>query len=80
MKLKTIVIAVTAGGVGYVLGTRDGRARYEELKMRADQLAHNPKVQETVSHLADEVAKNASKLPDPVAGVVTSVAESVKRA
>ena len=76
MKIKTVLIAAIAGGAGYVLGTRAGRARFEEIRARAGEFASSPQVKETVTHLAEEVKKNASKLPDPLANVVTSVADS----
>ena len=75
MKIKTVLVAGLAGGIGYVLGARAGQGRYEELKSRADRLARNPQVQETVSNLAESAKKGAAKLPDPVADVVTSVAD-----
>jgi hypothetical protein len=80
MKIKTVLVAGLAGGIGYILGTRAGQGRYEEIKARADRLAHNPQVQETVTNLAEGVKKNAAKLPDPVADVVTKVADSVTNA
>src|SRR5919199_3134334 len=80
MKIKTVLVAGLAGGIGYVLGTRAGQGRYEEIKARADRLARNPQVQETVTNLAEGVKKSAAKLPDPVADVVTKVAESVTSA
>ncbi len=76
MKIKSILIAATAGGVGYVLGTRAGRARFEQIRAQAGAFVSSPQVKETVTQLAEEVKKNASKLPDPVADVVTSVADS----
>ena len=36
-------------GVGYVLGTKAGRERYEELKASWDQFMGNPSVQSVVS-------------------------------
>jgi hypothetical protein len=75
MRIKTVLVAGLAGGVGYVLGARAGQGRYEEIKAQADRLARSPQVQETVSNLAEGVKKNAAKLPDPVADVVTSVAD-----
>jgi hypothetical protein len=77
MKTKTVLVAGLAGGIGYVLGARAGQGRYEEIKAKADRLAHNPQVQETVTNLAEGVKKNAAKLPDPVADVVTKVADTV---
>ena len=75
MKIKTVLVAGLAGGIGYVLGARAGQGRYEEIKAQADRLARSPQVQETVSNLAEGVKKSAAKLPDPVADVVTSVAD-----
>ena len=54
-------IALLAGaGIGYVLGARAGRERYEHLKQSAtrtaDKVRHDPRVQETAAH-ATEVAK-----------------------
>jgi hypothetical protein len=75
MRIKTVLVAGLAGSIGYVLGARAGQGRYEEIKAQADRLARSPQVQETVSNLAEGVKKNAAKLPDPVADVVTSVAD-----
>jgi hypothetical protein len=77
MKIKTVLVAGLAGGIGYMLGTRGGQDRYEQIKAQADRLAHSPQVQETVTNLAEGVKKNAGKLPDPVADVVTKVADTV---
>jgi hypothetical protein len=83
VKTRTILLAGVAGGVGYVLGTKAGRSRFEELKTQADRLrvqaeklARSPQVQETVSTVAGKVKESAAKLPDPVADVVTKVADS----
>lgn len=76
MKVKTVFVAALAGGVGYVLGTRAGRAKFEEIRSKADQFAHSRQVQEAVSTVAGQVKKNADKLPDPVAKVVSDVADT----
>ena len=78
MKIKTVLVAGLAAGIGYVLGTKAGRARFEELRSRAVEFVESPKVQETVSNLSETVKQSAHKLPDPVADVVTAVADSVK--
>ena len=80
MKLKTVLVAVTAGGVGYVLGARAGRERFELIKSRANDLAHSPQAQGAAAKVADVVKENAAKLPDPVADVVTSAADAVAEA
>ena len=80
MKLKTLVVAAGAAAVGYVLGTKAGRAQFEQIKAKADDLAHDPRVRSGVSSLAGEVKKNADKLPDPVAGAVRAAADAVQSA
>ena len=42
-------------GVGYVLGTKAGRERYEELRAAWDQFTGNPSVQRVVSKGRDVV-------------------------
>jgi hypothetical protein len=78
MKLKTVLVAATAAGIGYVLGTKAGRNRFEQIRGQAQEFIHSPTVQDTVANLSDTVKQSAQKLPDPVAGVVNAVAESVK--
>jgi hypothetical protein len=80
MKFKTVVVAAAAGAVGYLLGTKAGRARFEQIKARAGELARDPRVQSGVSNVAGQVRENAHKLPDPVAGVVRTAAEKVETA
>ncbi len=86
-KIKTLLVAGLAGGAGYVLGTKAGRSRFDELKVQADKLraqaeklASNPKVQETVGTVADKLKEQAAKLPDPVADVVNKVTDSATEA
>ena len=78
MKIKTILVVAAAAGAGYVLGTRAGRAKFDELKARASEFAHSPQAQEAVSKVADLAKQTAGKLPDPLAEAVTSVADSVQ--
>ncbi len=87
VKFKTLLVAGVAGGIGYVLGTKAGRTRFEELKVQADKLraqadkiAHSPQVRETVANVADKVKESAAKLPDPVADAVTKVADTAAEA
>ena len=78
MKIKTFLVASIAGGIGYVLGTKAGRARFEEIRSRTKEFVESPKVQETVSNLSETVKQSAQKLPDPVANVVSAVADKAK--
>jgi gas vesicle protein len=52
-------------GVGYVLGARSGRERYEQIAGRAQQLWRDPRVQEKAEQaqqLAKEKAEQAQQL------------------
>jgi cytoskeletal protein RodZ len=78
MKFKTFLVAATAGGIGYVLGTKAGRARFEQIRGQAQDFLKSPTVQDTVANLSDTVKQSAGKLPDPVANVVSAAADKVK--
>jgi hypothetical protein len=54
---------------GYVLGTRDGRERYEQIKTQANKLMNDPRVQEKASQATDLAKDKAPVLKDKVAGV-----------
>ena len=59
-------------GIGYVLGARAGRERYEQIKGFAQRVQSNPTVQQTASKAAD-VAKEKAPV---VAEKVSQAAES----
>ncbi|MFG3662497.1 YtxH domain-containing protein [Streptomyces sp. NPDC047706] len=73
--------------VGYVLGTRAGRERYEQLKKTARQFAQNPAVRNTAETAAMQGRQFAGKayhtvsekvgdhMPDSVAHRVRSLRE-----
>jgi SLT domain-containing protein len=58
MKGKAALLIGAAAG--YVLGARAGRERYQEIMSKADQLWHDPKVQEKASQ-AQDLAKSAAQ-------------------
>jgi hypothetical protein len=80
MKVKTVLVAAVAGSVGYVLGTRAGREKYEQLKARANDLAHSQQAQDAAAKVAAEVKKSTGSLPDPIANVVNNAADAVAEA
>lgn len=57
------LLLVVGLAVGYVLGARAGRQRYESIKRTADKLWQNPQVQKQVRH-AEDFAKD--KAPEVV--------------
>ncbi|GAA2687739.1 YtxH domain-containing protein [Streptomyces lunalinharesii] len=85
MRYRLTFIAGLA--VGYVLGTRAGRERYEQLRKSARRIAQNPAVRNTAESAALTGRQAASKafvtvstkvegrLPAPVAERVRSLRE-----
>lgn len=53
------LLVIGAGAVGYVLGTKAGRERYEQITKQAQKLRSNPTVQQKVEE-AKHVAKDAA--------------------
>lgn len=51
------ITMAAAFGVGYVVGAKAGRQRYEELSGKAKELWNNPKVQEQAGKVQEQ-AKN----------------------
>lgn len=71
--MKGKILLLTGLAVGYVLGTRAGRERYEEIKSAATKLWNDPRVQKPVKQ-AEEFVKD--KAPD-VAEFVTDGVKTV---
>ncbi len=63
---------LAAAAVGYVLGTRAGRERYEQIKTGAKKVARDPRVQAATHHAAD-VAK------DKVSDAASQAVDKVRR-
>ncbi|KHK99799.1 hypothetical protein LK09_00115 [Microbacterium mangrovi] len=53
-------------GVGYVLGTRAGRERYEQIKLQAEKVWNLPPVQEQVGKVQDAAKSALMALPTAV--------------
>lgn len=63
MKKLTVLIA---GGVGYVLGTRAGRERYEQIRGMVGKVKDDPRVQEKAQQAADIAKEKAPVVKDKV--------------
>jgi len=74
MKKLTLL---TAGAVGYVLGARAGRERYEQIVAGAQRFAGNPKVQQAAHRAQDTVAQQAPVVADAVKDKASSAAGTV---
>jgi hypothetical protein len=63
--MKKWIFALGAG-VGYVLGTRAGREKYERMKLQARQVMENPKVKEATDEAARLVEEGRVAVRDKV--------------
>ena len=73
------VLFVVGLGVGYVLGTRAGRERYEQIKKAAEGVWNTPAVQQGVGTVKDFAATRVGDLSDTVLdGVKTLIGTSVR--
>ena len=82
--MKGKILLLTGLAVGYVLGTRAGRERYEEITKAANKLWNDPRVQKPV-HQAQDFAKDkgpevAEFVADNVKNLVDKVTPSKKPA
>jgi hypothetical protein len=82
--MKGKILLVVGLGVGYVLGARAGRERYEEIKRAAQKLWSDPRVQKQMSHaegfVKDKAPDVAEFLSDGAKKVVSQVSGGKKPA
>lgn len=71
---------LTAGAVGYVLGARAGRERYEQIAAQAQRLWRDPRVQEQVSNATETVKAKAPEVASSVASAATHAASAAATA
>lgn len=69
---------LAAAGVGYVLGARAGRERYEQIKRTATRVKQDPRVQEKAGQAADFAREQAPVVKDKVAGAAASAKGAVQ--
>lgn len=72
------ILTIAVGTAGYVLGSRAGRERYEQIKSQANKLWSNPKVQQAASGAQDLAADKAPAVKDKVAAVAHKASSSAK--
>ncbi|NNC12675.1 YtxH domain-containing protein [Planctomonas sp. JC2975] len=74
--MKGKVLFVVGLGVGYVLGTRAGRERYEQIKSAAQRVWESPTVQKQVhtvqNYAADRIGDLGTVVTDGLKRVVTN--------
>ena len=74
--MKGKLALVMGGAIGYVLGTRAGRERYEQIKSQAKTVMANPKVRETAAHAQDYAKEKGPEVGHKVADKVTEKVSS----
>ncbi len=72
------LLLLTAGGIGYVLGARAGRERYDQIAGMATKVKDNPRVQDAAHQAADTAKAQAPVVKDKVTSAASSAAEKVK--
>jgi hypothetical protein len=71
------ILFLTGAAVGYVLGTRAGRRRYEQIKAGAERLWNDPKVQGSVDQVVGQVQGFVKEKAPQVQAAVTDRAKKV---
>lgn len=66
--MKGKIALVVGGAVGYVLGTRAGRERYDQIVAQARGLWENPRVQEAASRAPSQAQRAASAASSKLGG------------
>jgi hypothetical protein len=69
--------ALIAGAVGYVLGARAGRERYEQIRTSFERLRSNPKVQQTARSAADTAKGAAPVVKDKLSSAAETATQKV---
>ncbi len=75
MKKLGLVIGI---GIGYVLGTRAGRGRYEQLSQSATKLWNSPQVQQAAEQAKDLAAEAAGQAKDMAVEATANAGQTVK--
>lgn len=72
------LIALVAFGLGYLLGTRDGRERYDQIMKGFTRVREDPRVQQQVHQVADVAKEQSPVVMDKLGDVASSAARKVR--
>jgi hypothetical protein len=75
--MKGKILLVVGLGIGYVLGTRAGREKYDQLKAQALKLWNDPRVQKQVDNAQDFVKDKAPDVAEFLADGAKKVVSQV---
>ena len=76
--MKKLMLLVAAG-LGYVLGTRAGRERYDQIMGAVTKVKNDPRVQEKTQQAVDLARQQAPMVADKVSTAASAAASKVKR-
>ena len=79
MIIKRLPLLI-AGGIGYVLGTKAGRERYEQMRGTFNKVKNDPRVQEKAQQAADLAKEKAPVVKEKVAEAADAATAKVKSA
>ena len=74
------ILLVVGLGIGYVLGAKAGRARYNQIKHAAQKVWNDPRVQEQVTVVSETLREKAPEVVEFVTENAKKVAETVEKA
>jgi hypothetical protein len=80
MRIRTVLATAAGIGVGYVLGARAGRAKFDELKAQAQRIVTDPDVRQKVADLPNQVRENLPKAQSVVTDAIKTATEKVQSA
>ena len=75
--MKKLLILV-AGGIGYVLGTKAGRERYEQMRSTFNKVKDDPRVQEKAHQAADLAKEKAPVVKEKLSEAADKGAAKVR--
>lgn len=77
--MKGKILFIVGLGLGYVLGTRAGRERFEQIKAGAEKIWQDPRVQRQVSNVEQFVKDKAPDLAEKATSAAKKVASTVRK-
>jgi hypothetical protein len=80
MKIRTVLATAVGVGIGYVLGTRAGRGKFDEIKAQAQRIVTDPDVRQKVADLPNQVRENLPKAQSVVSDAVKAATDKVQSA
>jgi hypothetical protein len=72
------LLLLAAAGVGYVLGARAGRERYEQIAGTVNKVKNDPRVQEKAQQAVDTAKQHAPVVADKVSSAASSATAAAK--